>query len=150
MNLRSQRKMAAKILKVGENRIWIDPENIDNVSMAVRKEDIRALIKSKVIRVREVVGTSRGRTRSLVEKKRKGQRRGPGKRRGAKYSRISRKRLWIHKIRPIRRVLKGLRARRAITPAVYRKLYLMAKGGVFRNVTHLKTYIKEQRLMKKR
>lgn len=150
MNLRAQRKMAAKILKVGENRVWIDPENTDSVSMAVRKEDIRALIKSKVIRAKDVVGTSRGRTRSLAEKKRKGQRRGQGKRRGAKYSRISRKRLWINKIRPIRRVLRGLRARRAITPRVYRRLYLMAKGGTFRNTAHLKSYIKEQKLTKKR
>nr|MDO8081940.1 50S ribosomal protein L19e [Candidatus Freyarchaeota archaeon] len=150
MNLRAQRKMAAKILKVGENRVWIDPENIDNVSMAIRKEDIRALIKSKAIHAKGVVGTSRGRTRSLAEKKRKGQKRGEGKRRGAKYSRMSRKQLWIHKIRPIRRVLSGLRARRAITPTVYRKLYLMAKGGAFRNTAHVKSYIKEQKLAKKR
>lgn len=150
MNLRAQRKMAAKILKVGENRIWIDPENMDNVSMAIRKEDIRALIKSKAIRARDVVGTSRGRTRSLAEKKRKGQRRGQGKRRGAKYSRMPRKRLWIHKIRPIRRVLRGLRSRKAITPTVYRRLYLMAKGGTFRNTAHVKSYIKEKKLTKRK
>lgn len=75
MNLRAQRKMAASILKVGENRIWIDPENIDNVSMAIRKEDVRALIRSKAIRARGIVGTSRGRTRNLTEKK-KGKDRG--------------------------------------------------------------------------
>jgi large subunit ribosomal protein L19e len=142
--------MAAKILKVGENRVWIDPENIDNVSMAIRKEDIRALIKNKTIRAKEVVGTSRGRARSLAEKKRKGQRRGEGKRRGAKYSRISRKQLWIHKIRPIRRVLSSMRDRKIITPTVHRRLYLMAKGGVFRNTAYVKSYIKEQKLAKKR
>jgi large subunit ribosomal protein L19e len=150
LNLRAQRKMAAKILKVGENRVWIDPENIDNVSMAIRKEDIRALIKSKAIRAKVVVGTSRGRARSLTEKKRKGQRRGEGKRRGAKYSRISRKRLWINKIRPIRRVLSSMRDRKSITPTVHRRLYLMAKGGVFRNTAYVKSYIKEQKLAKRR
>ncbi len=149
MNLRAQRKMAAKILKVGENKVWIDPENIDNVSMAIRKEDIRALIKSKAIRSKEVVGTSRGRTRSLAKKKRKGQRRGEGKLRGKKYSRISRKELWMKKIRPIRKLLRGLRARKSITPTVHRKLYMMAKGGAFRNTAHVKTYIKEQKLARR-
>ncbi|WXG40540.1 MAG: 50S ribosomal protein L19e [Candidatus Freyarchaeum deiterrae] len=150
MNLRAQRKMAASILKVGENRIWIDPENIDNVSMAIRKEDVRALIRSKAIRARGIVGTSRGRTRNLTEKKRKGQRRGEGKRRGAKYSRITRKRLWINRIRPIRRVLRAMRSSKTITPTVHRRLYLLAKGGTFRNTAHIKSYIKEQKLAKRR
>jgi large subunit ribosomal protein L19e len=130
--------------------VWIDPENIDNVSMAIRKEDIRALIKSKAIRAKGVVGTSRGKSRRLADKKRKGQTRGEGKRRGAKYSRISRKRLWINKIRPIRRVLSSMRDRKAITPTVHRRLYLMAKGGVFRNTAYVKLYIKEQKLAKRR
>ena len=149
MNLRTQRKMAAKILKVGENKVWIDPEGIDNVSMAIRKEDIRALIKNKTIRAKDIVGTSRGRARSLAKKKRKGQRRGVGKRRGKKYSRISRKELWMKKIRPIRKLLRNLRARRVITPTVYRKLYLMAKGGAFRNTAHVKAYIKAHKLTRR-
>ncbi|MGQ9721211.1 MAG: 50S ribosomal protein L19e [Candidatus Jordarchaeum sp.] len=149
MNLRTQRKMAAKILKVGENKVWVDPENVDNVSMAIRKEDIRALIKNKAIRAKDTVGASRGRARRLAKKKRKGQRRGEGKLRGKKYSRISRKELWMKKIRPIRKLLKELRARRAITPTVHRKLYLMTKGGAFRNVAHVKSYIKEQKLARR-
>ncbi|MBS7268661.1 MAG: 50S ribosomal protein L19e [Candidatus Freyarchaeota archaeon] len=149
MNLRAQRKIAARLLKVGENKVWIDPDNLDKVSMAIRKEDIRSLIKNKIIRAKDVMGTSRGRARLLAKKKRKGQRRGKGKIRGAKYSRVSRKELWMKKIRPIRRLLKDLRARRVITPSVYRTLYLKAKGGTFRNVAHVKTYIKEQKLTRR-
>ncbi len=149
MNLRAQRKMAAKILKVGENKVWIDPENVDNVSMAIRNEDIRALIKSKAIRAKDTVGTSRGRTRALAKKKSKGQRRGEGKLRGKKYSRISRKELWMKKIRPIRKLLREMRARKVITPTVHRKLYLMAKGNAFRSTAHLKSYIKEQKLARR-
>ncbi|MCK4435394.1 50S ribosomal protein L19e, partial [Candidatus Bathyarchaeota archaeon] len=29
MDLKSQRRLAAEILKIGENRVWIDPERID-------------------------------------------------------------------------------------------------------------------------
>ena len=33
MNLTTQKRLAASILKVGLNRVWIDPEQIEEVSM---------------------------------------------------------------------------------------------------------------------
>ena len=38
MNL--QRKLAAKVLKCGENRVWIDPKN-EKVKQAITRRDIR-------------------------------------------------------------------------------------------------------------
>ena len=35
MNLTTQKRLAADILKVGVNRVWIDPENIEEVSRAI-------------------------------------------------------------------------------------------------------------------
>ena len=35
MSLKSQRRLAAEILKAGENRIWIDPERIVDVEIAI-------------------------------------------------------------------------------------------------------------------
>ena len=49
MSLRSQRRLAAEILKVGQNRVWIDPERIDEVETAITREEIRKLIHEKAI-----------------------------------------------------------------------------------------------------
>ena len=38
-NLTSQRRLAAQILKVGQNRVWINPEKIDDVEGAITRED---------------------------------------------------------------------------------------------------------------
>ena len=61
MNLKLQRKMAAKILKCGENRIWIDPTALEDVASAATKEDVRELIESGVIKRKPVKGISRAR-----------------------------------------------------------------------------------------
>ena len=37
MSLVSQRRMASEILKVGENRVWIDPERADDVELAISR-----------------------------------------------------------------------------------------------------------------
>lgn len=48
--LKMQRRIAAELLKCGENRVWIDPEKVDEVASAITREDIRRLIKEGVIR----------------------------------------------------------------------------------------------------
>ena len=37
MNLTTQRRLAASILKVGENRVWIDPNEAEEVSRAITR-----------------------------------------------------------------------------------------------------------------
>ncbi|ENN96186.1 50S ribosomal protein L19e, partial [Methanocaldococcus villosus KIN24-T80] len=37
MNLTVQRRLAAKILKCGLDRVWIDPEHIEDVKMAMTR-----------------------------------------------------------------------------------------------------------------
>ncbi|MFQ5836639.1 MAG: 50S ribosomal protein L19e, partial [Candidatus Bathyarchaeia archaeon] len=41
MSLRSQRRLAAEILKVGEGRVWIDPDRTEDVEAAITREEIR-------------------------------------------------------------------------------------------------------------
>ena len=40
MNLTTQRRLAASILKVGVNRVWIDPEEIEEVSRAITRDGV--------------------------------------------------------------------------------------------------------------
>lgn len=149
MNLRTQRKLASKVLECGINRVWIDPERSDEVSMAITREEIRKLVKDKAIKAIPENSQSRGRARILSEKKKKGRRIGPGSKKGKKYSVVTRKNRWIHRIRAQRRKLKDLRDRRIISVNTYRILYRRAKGGIFRSVAELERYINDKNLRRR-
>ena len=80
MKLSTQKRLASQVLKVGQSRVWIDPQFIDEVSLAITKSDIRRLIDEGAIQAKPQKGVSRGRTRYRIKQKRKGQRKGPGRR----------------------------------------------------------------------
>ena len=149
MNLSIQRALAARILKVGKERVWIDPEREDDVSIAITREDIRNLIHEKVIKVKYDKGISRARVRRMKEKKKFGKRRGTGSKKGKKNAIISKKRRWILKIRPQRKFLRRLRAKRIITSKNYRKLYRWASAGIFRSVSQLEHHINEKKMKRR-
>jgi len=140
-DLRNQRRMAAEILKCGENRVWMDHDRIEEIAKAVTKDDIRVLINGKAIKTRQIQGISRGRKKYNILQKQKGRRRGHGSRKGAKYARLPKKERWIRTIRPIRNYLKSLRDEKKIDRSLYRKYYRKAKGGEFRNKHHLETHL---------
>ena len=141
-----QKRLAAQVLKVGTSRVWIDPTFEDEVALAITKDDIRRLIDEGAIQTKPKKGVSRGRARYRMAQKRKGQRRGPGRKKGKHTAKISRKERWMRKIRPLRKELKRLRAEGRITSKVYRELYRKAKGNAFRNTAHLRTHIAENKL----
>ncbi len=149
MNLKPQRRMAAEILKCGENRVYFDPYLEEDISLAITREDIRSLIKQGVIKKKFKKGISKYRKNLQHERKKKGRARGLGKRKGTKHARTPKKRAWIKRIRPLRRELKKLRNKKAITTANYRKLYKNAKGGLFTSVAQLNRYIKEKNLIRR-
>ena len=150
MSLKSQRRMAAKILKIGENRVWIDPERADEVELAITREEIRRLIHEKAIRKIPEKGVSRARARVIHEKKKKGKRRGAGSRTGSHGARVPKKEAWMKKIRAQRKRLRELKERHAITETVYRRLYVLAKSGSFRSVSDLERYIEDRSLRRRR
>jgi len=149
MNLSAQRRMAAKVLKCGENRVYFDPYLIEEIKMAITREDIRNLIKEGIIQKKYKKGISNYRKKVRHERKKKGLGRGLGKRKGTKHARTPKKRIWIKKIRPIRRELKKMRDRKVIDTATYRKLYRNAKGGMFNSVSQLNRHIKDKELLKR-
>jgi large subunit ribosomal protein L19e len=140
-DLRNQRRMAAEILKCGVNRVWMDNDRLDEIAKAVTKDDVRILVNGKAIKARAVIGISSGRKKYATKQKEKGRRRGHGSRKGAQKARKPKKEKWIKTIRPIRFHLKTLRAEKKITSSVYRRYYMKAKGGEFRNKHHLETHM---------
>ncbi|HDN68105.1 50S ribosomal protein L19e [ANME-1 cluster archaeon ex4572_4] len=148
-NLAKQKRMAAAVLKVGTGRVWIDPEVVAEVAEAITREDIRDLIADGFIKKEQKKGVSRGRARERAVKKSFGRRKGQGSRKGAKGARRGKKRLWITRIRSLRRRLRELRDdEERIDRTAYRKLYKKARGGEFRSVAHLTEFIKANGLEK--
>jgi len=150
MSLRSQRRLAAEILKVGLNRVWIDPDRMEEVESAITREEIRKLIHEGAIRALKKKGVSRARARIIHEKKRKGLRRGPGSRSGTRKARLPRKRMWMMRIRALRRRLRELKSRRLIVEGAYRRLYVMAKSGAFKSIADMERYIDANNLWRRR
>ena len=144
-DLANQKRLAASILKVGVTRVWMDPERLEDIATAITREDLRGLIEEGVVKRRAVVGISRGRARARDIKRAKGHRKGHGSRRGAAGARAPKKERWMRKIRAQRKILKEMRDEKTIDAHNYRILYRKAKGGEFRNVAHLKSYIAYQK-----
>jgi large subunit ribosomal protein L19e len=149
-NLSNQRRLAAQILKVGQNRVWIDPEKMDDVEGAITREEVKKLIHEKVIVSLPEKGVSRSRAKTVREKKRVGRRKGAGSRTGSGRAKISKKEAWMSKIRSLRKKLRELKASRVITENTYRKLYAIAGSGKFESVAELERYLKANELWRKR
>jgi large subunit ribosomal protein L19e len=149
-DLKSQRRLAAQILKAGQNRVWINPEKVDDAETAITREEIRKLIHEGIIKKLPEKGVSRARARVLHEKKKKGLRSGIGSRTGAAHARISKKEAWMSKIRALRKRLRVLKVRKVIAESSYRELYRMASSGRFESVGDLERYLKAHELWRKR
>jgi large subunit ribosomal protein L19e len=149
-DLSNQRRLAAQILKIGQNRVWIDPERMDDVDGAITREEVRKLIHEKIIASLPQKGVSRSRAKTIQEKKRKGRRGGPGSITGAGYAKVTKKEAWMIKIRSLRRKLRELKASRVITERTYTEYYRMAGSGRFESIADLERNLKANELWRKR
>jgi large subunit ribosomal protein L19e len=149
-DLKSQRRLASKILKVGQNRVWIDPERTEDAEVAITREEIRKLIHESIIKSLPEKGISHGRARIIHEKKKKRRRYGPGSRSGSHYAKISKKEAWMSRIRALRKRLRELKTNKTIAEDNYRKLYKMASSGSFVSIADLERYLKAHELWRKR
>jgi len=149
MRLSSQRRLAAKVLKVGELRVQFDNSKLAEIKEAITKVDIKNLILKGLIKAKPIKGLSRYRSKKLKIQKRKGRRKGVGSREGTSNARMPRKRRWILKVRVQRGFIKLLKAKDKITNKTYRNLYQRIKGDYFRSKRHIKLYLEEHNLFKK-
>ncbi|KXB03028.1 50S ribosomal protein L19 [candidate division MSBL1 archaeon SCGC-AAA261F19] len=147
MNLKTQKRLAADILGVGENRVWIDPDRVTEVSTAITRADIRSLIKDDAIKAKPKKSTSKARVRKHQKQVQKGLRKGSGSRKGAKGARTPKKEAWKKRVRALRRRLRELRDQGTIDSSRYRKLYRMVEGGSFRSKAHLESYLKKRGIL---
>jgi large subunit ribosomal protein L19e len=149
-DLSGQRRLAAQILKIGKNRVWINPERMDDVEGAITREEVRKLIHEKIIDSLPQKGVSRARAKVIRVKKLKGRRSGPGSLKGSATAKVTKKEAWMIKIRSLRRKLRDLKARKVITETTYTQYYRMAGSGRFESIAELERSLKAHDLWRKR
>lgn len=145
-----QRRLAASIMGIGVNRVYIspDPKEQETILDAITREGVRGLIRRHVIQKRPEQGVSRGRARHRAAQRAKGRRRGPGSRGGALNARTPQKARWISLIRSMRRRLRELKQQGRIDVSTYRRFYRQSKGGLFKSKSHMDQQLRAAGVLK--
>ena len=133
-----QKRLAAKILKVGEGRVWINSKN-EKVKLAITRKDVRRFIKEGIIK--KVPAKRRATNKPKRQQK-------TGSIKGSRGARITRKARWFKVVRPQRKLLKELKISKKIDTRIYRQVYGLVKGGSFRSRSHLISYLKDKGFLK--
>merc|ERR1719502_1195881 len=131
--LRLQKRLAATVLKCGKGRVWIDPNETNEVALANSRKNVRKLVKDGLIMRKQVQMHSRSRCKRMHEAKRKGRHQGYGKRKGTRNARMPVKVLWMRRQRVLRRLLVKYRDAKKISKDIYHHFYLASKGNLYKN-----------------
>jgi len=132
MNLKKKKKLAARTFGVGAGRIIFRNERIDEIKEAITKQDMKDLMSSNAIMIREIIGQ-----RKAVKRNRK---RSFGK---VKKKVRMRKRVYMNVTRKMRAFVKQLLLQGRITKEEYWEIRKKIKSRVFRSKSHMNEVIKE-------
>jgi len=142
VNLKAKKRLVSRVVGVGVHRIKFDSDHLDDIADAITRDNIRSLITANTIKIKSIVGTSRGRAQTKrIQKKKRGTTQGNKK--GRKGARAPRKDAHMIKVRALRYRLKIAKDRKEITNPEFWQLYKMIGGNTIRNSAHLRSLIEE-------
>jgi len=126
MNLRNKKQLAARVLGIGVNRVIFDASRLDEIKESLTRQDIKDLLKSRAVTIREARGKRKKIKRTT--------RRGEGKR---KKIVGKRKKEYMILVRKLRKTLKNLKNAGTITKESYKDLRKKVKAKAFKSRAHL-------------
>ncbi|MFH1521609.1 MAG: 50S ribosomal protein L19e [archaeon] len=132
MNLTKKKNLAAKVLKVGKNRIVFATERLLEIKEAITRLDILDLNKSGAIQIKEVSGRKK-----IVKRK---NRRRVGK---VKNKVNNRKAEYVIITRKLRKFVRGLVRTGAVDKEKNREIRKQIRARKFKSKRHLKESLEE-------